>query len=211
MKRVISLIASLLLALLVPVTAFAAASSVEFIDKKTETKFIVPSGWKLINAENIEFKADFCFEYQEPDEEEDEVVTYMTYTSAEFKSEKKADIAALLGIPEKSLKKAEYNRVNYFRFETNADMFTPHFGKDQECVGYVTVNNGFIYQIMFFDSVENPIYDDFKSLMGSIEIKGTVPKAPKQGKLFTPAKLAAIAVMFASLAAFIIVLIKTKK
>ena len=211
MKRVFSLLISLLLALIVPLTAFADASSVQFIDKKTESTFIVPSGWKLISAEDIEYNADFCFEYQEPDEEEDEVVTYMTYSSSEFKSEDKADIADFLKIPEKKLKKAEYNRVDYYRFETKASAFTPHFGEKQKCVGYVTVSGGFIYQIMFFDSVENPVYDDFKSLMGSIEIKGTVPEAPKPQKLFTPKTIIALAVMVAALCAFVIVLIRTKK
>lgn len=210
MKKILSIIVSSLLVLIIPITAFADASSIQFVDKKTDATFIVPSGWKLVNPETIGYSADYCFELQEPDEEEDEVVTYMTYSTFEFKSEEKKDIAKQLGLSEKKLKDAVYNKVHYYRFTAWAKTFTNHFDDKQKCVGYVTVNNGYFYRIMFFDSVKNPVYDDFKSLMGSIEIKGTVPAKPKPKKIMTTGKMISLAVMIAVIIGFVIVIIKTK-
>ena len=211
MKRLTALLLSLLLLASFELTAYADASSVEYTDKETEAVFIVPSGWKEVRSEKIEYNSDYCFELEEPDEEEDEKVTYMTYSSAAFKSEDRNDIAQYLNIPEDLLKDAEYNRVHYYRFATRAKHFTKYFGKKQKCVGYVTVREGYIYQLMFFDAVRSPVYDDFKSLMGSLEIKGTVPEKPKAEKVLTPSKVISLGVMLAFIAAFITVLIKTKK
>ena len=122
-----------------------------------------------------------------------------------------SELADYLGIKETKLSKATYNRVDYYRFTSKAKKFTKSLKKEQRVTGYITVKNGWAYTIILFDSTNSPVYDDFKTLMGSVIIEGKTPEKPKREKLITPKKIVLIAVMLASVGGFVFIVIKTKK
>ena len=233
MKKVLVCILSALLFCSVTFSAYAEATSVEYRDEETKTTFIVPSGWRFAESEELGYEADFVFLHEESekdykdDEEEDAYPVFITYNSYDYysslsdNSKSREDVnldslsvkelADYIGIKETKLQKATYNRTDYYRFTSKAKKFTSLLDKEQRVTGYITVQNGYIYQIMFFDGTTSDIYGDFKSFMGSIVIEGKTPEIEKKEKLLTPGKIISIAVLIAALAGFIIVLIKTKK
>ncbi len=227
MKKIIIPVIALIVSLILPLTAMADANSVEYKDEETGTVFIVPAGWRFIEGEEIQYECDYCFVHEESenddsDEEEEENVTaYISYTSSDYYSSlsdeekqgkgredfdlsclSKKDIADYL---------ASYNKLDYYRFTAKAKNFTSSLGKKQRVTGYITLVDGYMYQIMFFDGTTSPIYDDFKTLMGSVEIPGTVPEKPKKEKILTPVKIVSLIIMLAAAGVFVTVIIKNKK
>lgn len=158
--------------------------------------------------------------------EEELVVPYITYSSFDYyaldpngkKSREELNIenvstkalAAYLGIKETKLSKATYNRVDYYRFTTKAKKVSSTLDPEQRVTGYVTVKDGWLYQLMFFDSTTSPWYDDFKSVMNSFKIVGAVPET-KVKKKSAASKVIGVIIVICAIGAFIIVLIKTKK
>ncbi len=238
MKKAVILFTTLLLLFAFPLSALADATSFEYKDEKTGTVLIIPAGWAEVKGADIGIDGDCVYvhrdtekdveEADDSDEEEDEktFVPYIAYASVDIAGEyndkrreevnldsfSTGELAKILGISEKELAKATYNETDYYRFETDAARFTQSLEKGQRVTGYVTVKNGWLYKALFFDDTDSDVYDDFKTLMGSIQLEGKTPEVTqKDSRLITPKKALSLAVMLAAIIAFGIVLIKTKK
>ena len=169
-------------------------------------------------------------EDKDEDEKKENVTAYISYASFDYYSslgenEKKGkgrenfdldsfsidNAADYLNISADKIKSATYNRLDYYRFTARAEGIASSLDKKQRVTGYLTLVDGWLYEFIFYDGTTSPIYDDFKSLMGSVEIKNTVPEKPKAEVLVTPKRIASLCIMLAALGVFIIVLIKNKK